>query len=77
MRFDVQLSAEGRGCSARAHAVGSGLDLTANHEWAEKPGPAGAEVLDKLESQLRSHHDKKRMELRRRAPKLRSLSAPV
>ena len=52
--------------------MGRGLDIAANHEWAEKAALAAGEVLDKLEVQLRSHHDKKRMGGRRKTPKLRA-----
>jgi ribosome-associated translation inhibitor RaiA len=69
MRFEIHLTPDGRGCSARAHAVGRKLDIAVNHEWASDLGPAAAEILDKLESRLRSHHDKKRMGVRRRTPK--------
>ena len=65
-RFEITLSADGVGIAAHGHVHGKGEDVGAQAQAAELL-PAAEALLDKLERQLRKHHDKRIFTLRREA----------
>ena len=74
-RVEVTLSEDGAGYTAHGHITGKGSDVGAQAE-ASDLGAAVDRLLDKLERQLRKHHDKRIFAQRRTAqrdpPKKRS-----
>ena len=66
-RVEVTLLEDGgTGFSAHGHATGKGEDVGA-HATAKQLLPAAEALLDKLERQLRKHHDKRIFSQRREA----------
>ena len=65
-RFEITLSADGVGLAAHGHVHGKGEDVGAQAQASELL-PAAEELLDKLERQLRKHHDKRIFAQRREA----------
>ena len=57
-RVEVTLSEDGAGFAAHGHVTGKGSDVGAQAE-ASDLGVASDRLLDKLERQLRKHHDKR------------------
>ena len=65
-RFEITLSADGVGLAAHGHVHGKGEDVGAQAQASELL-PAAEGLLDKLERQLRKHHDKRIFAQRREA----------
>ena len=65
-RIEVTLSEDGAGYTAHGHVTGKGSDVGAQAE-ASDLGVASDRLLDKLERQLRKHHDKRIFTQRRSA----------
>jgi len=63
-RVEVTLSEDGAGFAAHGHVTGKGSDVGAQAE-ATDLGAAADRLLDKLERQLRKHHDKRIFSQRR------------
>ncbi len=57
-RVEVTLSEDGAGYTVHGHVTGKGSDVGAQAE-ASDLGAAADRLLDKLERQLRKHHDKR------------------
>ena len=76
-RIELTLAEDGGNVSVHGHVTGKHRDVGA-HATASKAGPAADQVLDKLERQLRTLHDKniftQRREARRDPPKKRTAS---
>ena len=74
-RIEITLAEDGLGISAHGHVTGKARDVGARAE-ASEAGPAADKVLDKIERQLRTLHDKRifsqRREAQRDPPKKRS-----
>jgi len=73
-RIEVTIAEDGNGYTVHGHVTGKGLDLGGQAQ-ASQPAPAADRLLDKLERQLRTHHDKRiftqRREAQRHPPKKR------
>ena len=65
-RFELTFCADGVGIAAHGHVHGKGEDLGAQAQASELLRAAET-LLDKLERQLRKHHDKRIFTLRREA----------
>ena len=65
-RIEVTLSEDGAGYTVHGHVTSKHRDVGAQAE-ASEPGPAADQVLDKLERQLRTLHDKRIFSQRRDA----------
>ena len=65
-RFEITLLQDGAGYAAHGHVTGKGEDVGAQ-ATAKELLPAAEALLDKLERQLRKHHDKRIFALRREA----------
>ena len=65
-RFELTFNGDGVGVAAHGHVHGKGEDLGAQAQAGELL-PAAEALLDKLERQLRKHHDKRIFTLRREA----------
>lgn len=66
-RFEISIAQDGNaGIEVRGHATGKNTDV-ATHATASEPGPAVDRVLDRIERQLRAHHDKRIFAQRRDA----------
>ena len=76
-RVEITLAEDGGGITAHAHVTGKFRDLGA-HAEASEALPAVEQMLDKVERQLRTAHDKQiftqRREAQRHPPKKRSAS---
>ena len=74
-RIELTLVEDGANVAAHGHVTGNHRDVGAQAE-ASEPGPAADQVLDKLERQLRTLHDKRifaqRRDARRDPPKKRT-----
>ncbi len=74
-RVEVTLSEDGAGYTVHGHVTAKGSDVGAQAE-ASDLGAAADRLLDKLERQLRKHHDKRiftqRRTARRDPPKKRN-----
>jgi len=66
VRLEVTLSQDGVGVAAHGHASGKGEDVGAQASASERL-PAAEALLDRLERQLRKHHDKRIFAQRREA----------
>ena len=66
MRFEITLLQDGVDFSGHGHVTGKGEDVGAQAS-AKELLPAAEELLDKLERQLRKHHDKRIFTHRREA----------
>ena len=73
-RLEITLTEDGQGFSVHGHVTGKSLDVGAQAEASELL-PAAERVLDKVERQLRTLHDKhifsQRREAQRDPPKKR------
>lgn len=67
-RFELTLSSENTEIDAHGHVLGKDTD-EASHAMAPDARRAGERALDKLERELRRHHDKKIFAHRREAQK--------
>jgi len=65
-RIELTLAEDGANISVHGHVTGKQRDVGAQAE-ASKAGPAADKVLDKLEKQLRTLHDKRIFAQRRNA----------
>ena len=65
-RIEITLAEDGQGYTAHGHVIGKGRDVGAQAE-ASDLGPAADQVLDKMERQLRTLHDKRIFSQRREA----------
>ena len=65
-RMEVTLTEDGQGFTAHGHFPTKGHDVEA-HANASDLGPAADKLLDKIERQLRTLHDKKIFSQRREA----------
>lgn len=76
-RLEITLAEDGSGITVHAHVTGKFRDLVA-HAEASDALPAVEKVLDKVERQMRTAHDKQiftqRREAQRHPPKKRSAS---
>lgn len=74
-RMEVSLAEDGQGYTAHGHFPCKGHEVDA-HAGASDLGPAADKLLDKIERQLRTHHDKRifsqRRDARRDPPKKRN-----
>lgn len=74
-RIEITLAEDGAGVAVHGHVTGKSRDVVA-HAEASEAGPAADKVLDKIERQLRTLHDKRifsqRREAQRDPPKKRS-----
>ena len=66
-RIELTLTEDGANVSVHGHVTGKNRDVGA-HAEAGEAGPAADKVLDKLEKQLRTLHDKRIFTQRRSAP---------
>jgi ribosomal subunit interface protein len=66
MRFEITLLQDGAGFAGHGHVTGKRQDVGA-HATAKEILPAAEGLLDKLERQLRKHHDKRIFAQRREA----------
>jgi ribosome-associated translation inhibitor RaiA len=57
-KIEVSLLSEGDGFTVHAHATGKQTNVAVTHDWSRDAGVALNELLDRLESKLRRHHDK-------------------
>lgn len=75
-RIELTLTEDGKNVAAHGHVTGKRRDVGAQAE-ASEAGRAADQVLDKLERQLRTLHDKRifsqRRDARRDPPKKRSV----
>ena len=67
-RMEVSLSEDGQGYTAHGHFPCNGHDVGAQ-AGASDLGPTADKLLDKIERQLRTHHDKRIFSQRRDAQK--------
>ncbi len=67
-RMEVSLAEDGQGFTAHGHFPCKGHDVGAQSAGGEL-GPAVDKLLDKIERQLRTHHDKRIFSQRRDAQK--------
>ena len=67
-RFEITFTEDGAGFTAHGHVTGKSTDL-ATHASASEMAPAGDQVLEKVERQLRRAHDKRIFSQRRDAQK--------
>ena len=67
-RMEVSLAEDGQGFTAHGHFPCNGHDVGAQ-AGANDLGPAADKLLDKIERQLRTHHDKRIFSQRRDAQK--------
>ena len=67
-RFELTFSEDGDGFLAHGHVTGKNTDV-ATHASASQIGPAGDQLLDRVEKQLRRAHDKRIFSQRRDAQK--------
>jgi ribosome-associated translation inhibitor RaiA len=58
VKIEVSLVHDGDGFTAHAHATGRKTNLAVTHDWSRDPGGAVNDVLARLESKLRRHHEK-------------------
>ena len=66
-RFEISITPDGNaGVEVRGRATGKNTDV-ATHASASEPGPAVDRVLNRIERQLRDHHDKRIFTQRRGA----------
>ncbi len=67
-RFEITFTEDGAGFTAHGHVTGKSTDV-ATHASASEMAPAGDQVLEKVERQLRRAHDKRIFSQRRDAQK--------
>ena len=67
-RFELTIEENGNGLLVHGHATGKHTDV-ATHAEAVNARAASDQVLDKIERQLRKHHDKRIFAQRREAQK--------
>ena len=67
-RFELTIEENGNGLRVQGHATGKNTDV-ATHAEAANARVASDQVLDKIERQLRKHHDKRIFAQRREAQK--------
>jgi ribosomal subunit interface protein len=74
-RIEVTIAEDGVGYTVHGHVTGKGIDVGAQAQ-ASETGPAADRLLDKVERQLRTLHDKRifiqRREAQRHPPKKRN-----
>lgn len=74
-RVEITIAEDGAGITVHGHVTGKSRDVGA-HAEASEAGPAADRVLDKIERQLRTLHDKRifaqRRDAQRDPPKKRS-----
>lgn len=69
LRFEITIIPEGDGFTAHGHVTGQDINVAANHDWESEAGKAADQLIEKLHSQLRKHHDKRIFNSRRAGQK--------